>query len=149
MIKGFHHAALSTADLDRCVAFYTKILGCEVAWTFAWPIGSDAADAGTGLRDSSARAAMLKLGPSFIEIFEFTSPIPRAVHGDRPACDHGISHICLEVQDIQREYARLQAAGMRFHCPPQAQDTGWVTYGRDCDGNIIELLEFTQGRPST
>lgn len=142
MIKGFHHAALSTADLDRCVRFYTGVLGCEVAWTFAWPIGSSAADDVTGLRGSAARAAMLKLGPSFIEIFEFNSPIPKAVHGDRPACDHGITHICLEVTDIHAEYARLAAAGMRFHCPPQPQDTGWVTYGRDCDGNILELLEF-------
>jgi catechol 2,3-dioxygenase-like lactoylglutathione lyase family enzyme len=142
MIKGFHHAALSTADLDRCVKFYTGVLGCEVAWTFGWPTGSPAADAVTGLHDSSARAAMLKLGSSFLEIFEFTSPIPKAVHGDRPACDHGITHICLEVKDIQAEYLRLKAAGMRFHCPPQAQDTGWVTYGRDCDGNIVELLEL-------
>ena len=39
--------------------------------------------------------------------------------------------------------ARLQAAGMRFHCPPQAQDTGFVTYGRDPDGNVVGLLEFT------
>lgn len=146
MIRGFHHAALSTADLDRCVGFYAGVLGCEVAWTFSWPIGSRAADEVTGLRESSARAAMLKLGSSFIEIFEFNSPIPKAVHGDRPACDHGITHICLEVKDIHAEYARLVAAGMRFHCPPQAQDTGWVTYGRDCDGNIIELLEFSDAQ---
>jgi catechol 2,3-dioxygenase-like lactoylglutathione lyase family enzyme len=142
LLKGFHHAALSTADLDRCLEFYTQIIGCEVVRRFAWPIGSQAADAVTGLNDSSARAVMLQLGSSYLEIFEFTSPIPRAVHGDRPACDHGISHICLEVSDIHREYARLRDAGMRFHCPPQPQDGGWVTYGRDCDGNILELLEF-------
>lgn len=142
MIRGFHHAALSTPDLDRCVGFYTRLFGCEVAWTFAWPAGSPAADEVTALQDSAARAAMLRLGDSFIEIFEFSSPIPRARHGDRPACDHGISHICLAVEDIHREYERLRGAGMRFHCPPQAQDNGWVTYGRDCDGNIVELLEF-------
>jgi catechol 2,3-dioxygenase-like lactoylglutathione lyase family enzyme len=143
MIKGFHHAALSTADLDRCVSFYTDIIGCEVAWTFSWPVGSAAADQVTGLQDSSARAAMLRLGSTYIEIFEFTSPIPRAVHGDRPACDHGISHLCLEVQDIHAEYERLRSAGMRFHCAPQRQDNGWVTYGRDGEGNILELIEFT------
>lgn len=143
MIKGFHHAALSTADLDRCVGFYTKVIGCEVAWTFAWPAGTPAADEVTGLRHSAARAAMLRLGASHLEVFEFSSPIPKAAHGDRPACDHGISHVCLEVADIHAEYARLVQAGMRFHCPPQRQDTGWVTYGRDCDGNILELIEYT------
>lgn len=147
MIKGFHHAALSTADLDRCLDFYTRVLGCEVAWTFGWPTGTGAADRITGLAGSSARAAMLRLGASYLEVFEFTSPIPKAVHGDRPACDHGIAHLCLEVADINAEYARLQAAGMRFHCPPQPQDSGWVTYGRDCDGNIVELIEFN-GAPT-
>jgi len=143
MIKGFHHAALSTPDLDRCIDFYTRFLGCEVAWTFAWPAGTAAADEVTGLADSAARAAMLKLGGSFLEVFEFSSPAPEPARGDRRACDHGIAHVCLEVQDIHAEYARLCALGMRFHCPPQRQDTGWVTYGRDCDGNIVELLEFT------
>jgi catechol 2,3-dioxygenase-like lactoylglutathione lyase family enzyme len=143
MMKGFHHAALSTPDLDRCVKFYTEVIGCEVAWTFGWPQGSPAADQVTGLRDSAARAAMLKLGSSFIEIFEFSSPPGRPVTGERPVCDHGITHICLEVTDMQAEYARLAALGVRFHCPPQAQDTGWVVYGRDCDGNVLELLEFT------
>jgi catechol 2,3-dioxygenase-like lactoylglutathione lyase family enzyme len=144
MIKGFHHAALSTPDLDRCVKFYTDVIGCEVAWTFAWPRGSEAADLVTGLRDSAARAAMLKLGPSFIEIFEFSSPAARRAAGERPVCDHGITHICLEVTDLQAEFARLGARGVRFHSPPQAQDTGWVVYARDCDGNVLELLEFTK-----
>lgn len=143
MIKGFHHAALSTPDLDRCLKFYTEVIGCEVAWTFGWRAGSEAADHVTGLRNSAARAVMLKLGSSFIEIFEFSSPAARPTSGERPVCDHGITHICLEVSDMQAEYARLGARGVRFHSPPQAQDTGWVVYARDCDGNVLELLEFT------
>lgn len=144
MIVGFHHAALSTPDLDRCLEFYCGTLGCEVAWTFAWDTGSDEADAVTSLENSAARAAMLKLGDSFLEVFEFSSPPAAALTGDRPVNAFGITHVCLQVQDIHREYERLQQAGMRFHCPPQAQDTGFVTYGRDPDGNVIELLEFTE-----
>ena len=143
MLIGFHHAAISTPNLDRFVAFYKEVLGCEEAWTFGWESGSEAADAITGLKDSAARAAMLKLGDSYLEVFEFSSPAARAPNGDRPVCDHGITHICLQVQDIHAEYTRLKGAGMRFHCPPQAQDTGFVTYGRDPDGNVVELLEFT------
>jgi hypothetical protein len=30
---------------------------------------------------------------------------------------------------------------MRFHCPPQNLGESRVTYGRDPDGNVIELLE--------
>jgi glyoxylase I family protein len=142
MLKGFHHAAISTPDLDRLVRFYRELFGCEVVREFGWPAGIPEADALTGLQNSAARAVMLKLADSYLEIFEFSSPAPKPGDPDRPACDHGITHICLEVRDSQAEYARLKAAGMRFHAPPQAQDGGFVTYGRDPDGNIVELLEF-------
>ncbi|MEZ5565241.1 MAG: VOC family protein [Gammaproteobacteria bacterium] len=142
MLKGFHHAALSTPDLDRLVRFYCESFGCTVIREFGWPAGIPEADALTGLQNSAARAAMLKLGDSFLEIFEFSSPVPKPGDPDRPACDHGITHICLEVQDSQAEYRRLKTAGMRFHAPPQPQEGGFVTYGRDPDGNIVELLEF-------
>lgn len=143
MLVGFHHAAICTPDLDRFLAFYRDVLGCEVAWTFGWEAGSKQADAVTGLKESAANAAMLKLGDSFLEVFEFSSPPSAPRDGERPVNQPGITHICLQVKDIRAEYDRLQAAGMRFHCPPQAQDTGFVTYGRDPDGNVIELLEFT------
>ncbi|MDJ0928381.1 MAG: VOC family protein [Gammaproteobacteria bacterium] len=143
MLMGFHHAAISTPDLERFIDFYQRNFGCEVAWTFGWNAGIPEADALTDLENSAAKAAMLKLGDSFLEVFEFSSPVPRPRDGDRRVCDHGITHICLQVQDMHAEYERLQAAGMRFHSPPQAQDTGFVAYGRDLDGNVVELLEFT------
>ena len=143
MLKGFHHAAISTPDLEAFVSFYSELFGCEVAWTFGWDSGVAEADALTGLTNSAARAVMLKLGDSFLEVFEFSSPPARPRSGDRPVNDHGITHICLQVQNMHEEYERLKAAGMRFHSPPQAQDTGFVAYGRDLDGNVVELLEFT------
>jgi glyoxylase I family protein len=143
MILGFHHAAISTPDLDRCLNFYTNVVGCEEAWSFDWPVGSAEADAMTGLTDSAARAVMLKLGDSFLEIFEFSSPTPATADSQRPVCDHGITHVCLLVEDLHAEYARMQSAGMIFHSEPLTQDTGYVIYGRDPDGNVVELIEFT------
>ena len=61
----------------------------------------------------------------------------------RPVSDHGITHICLDVTDLDGEYDRLAAAGMTFHCPPQRiGDDVKTTYGRDPDGNVIELQEI-------
>lgn len=147
MIMRFHHAAISTPDLDRCVAFYKDVVGCEEAWSFDWETGSAEADAMTGLTDSAARAVMLKLGDSFLEVFEFSSPTPRPGDPNRPVCDHGITHVCLQVNDLHAEYARMQAAGMRFHSAPLTQDSGYVIYGRDPDGNVVELIEFTEVAP--
>ena len=42
------------------------------------------------------------------------------------------------------EYERLVAAGMTFHCAPPQLGAGMIraTYGRDPDGNIVELQEI-------
>jgi catechol 2,3-dioxygenase-like lactoylglutathione lyase family enzyme len=141
MIRGIHHTAISTADLERSVRFYRDLLGFEEIFTSGWERGADRADKITGLTDSSARLVMLKAGNAYIEIFQYSSPQARAGDPNRPACDHGITHLCLDVRDIQAEYERLKTAGVAFNCPPQDMGGVSATYGRDPDGNIVELLE--------
>jgi len=148
MIRGIHHTAISTPDLDRALRFYRDLLGLRVAADFAWPVGTEVADRITGLHESSARAVMLHAGNAFVELFQYQTPAPRPGDPRRPVADHGITHLCLDVTDLDAEYARLRAAGMTFHCPPQ--DLGGVrtTYGRDPDGNVIELQEVCEpGHP--
>lgn len=146
MIKAIHHAAISTGNLDRLVAFYRDSMGFEVAQEFGWEKGSPVADAITGLSDSAAKVAMLQLEDFRLELFEFTSPTPEPGDTNRPVCDHGITHLCFLVQDINTEYERLNSSGMVFHCPPQSMGPNTlVTYGRDPDGNVIELMENSEG----
>ena len=97
MLVGFHHAAICTPDLDRCLEFYCGALGCEVAWTFDWEAGSDDADAVTGLKNSAARAAHVETGRQFsrslrVFVTGCRAPIGRAA-GERP-----------------RDYARVPAS---------------------------------------
>jgi catechol 2,3-dioxygenase-like lactoylglutathione lyase family enzyme len=141
MINGIHHTAISTPDIDRSVAFYRDLLGARVMSEFKWPKGSEVVDRIVGLEGSSARAAMLMLGNAMIEIFEYATPEPRPGDANRPVCDHGITHLCLDVTDVKDEYERLSAAGMTFHSPPQDLGDVWATYGRDPDGNVVELQE--------
>ena len=143
MIRGFHHTAISTGDLERSLRFYRDLLGFREVLVSGWERGAAAADSITGLQNSAARLVMLQAGNACIELFQYSSPEARAGDPKRPACDHGITHLCLDVTDIDAEYQRLKAAGMIFHCPPQ--DVGGIkaTYGRDPDGNIVELLEVT------
>ncbi len=143
MIKGFHHAAISTPDLERCIRFYTEVIGGAVAWEFGWDKGTPEADAFTGLQGSACRAAMLKVGDSFLEVFEFSAPQQQGNDGLRPVNKHGITHVCLEVTDIHGEYERLKGAGMVFNTAPMAQEGSTLVYGRDPDGNVVELIEFT------
>ncbi|MBU6207858.1 MAG: VOC family protein, partial [Alphaproteobacteria bacterium] len=67
---------------------------------------------------------------------------------DRPVNDVGYTHICVTVDDIEAEYARLTALGIPFHCSPRhAAGLCKATYLRDPDGNIVELMEPEPGGP--
>lgn len=142
MIRGIHHTAISTSDLPRALAFYRDVLGFETVFEGGWPVGSEMADSITGLSGSSAQLAMLRASNSFIELFQYASPAASSGDPNRPVCDHGITHICLDVTDVDAEYQRLTAAGMRFHCPPQDLGFARTTYGRDPDGNVVEIQEI-------
>jgi catechol 2,3-dioxygenase-like lactoylglutathione lyase family enzyme len=130
MIERMHHAAISTPDLERALSFYRDLVGFEVVSDQTWEKGTRAsanAERIMALEGVATRAVMLQLGGTLLELFEFASPRP---------------HICLQVSDLEAEYERLERAGMRFHCPPQRIGRGTtVTYGRDFDGNVVELLE--------
>ena len=142
MIHGINHVAISTADIERLSSFYLDQLGFEEVFRLNWEVGDEALDNITGLKDSSARIIMLRCGNACVELFEYHSPPPKVGDPDRPVCDHGITHLCLQVTDIDAEYARLVESGMRFHCAPQAVGSDIrATYGRDPDGNVVELLE--------
>jgi len=142
-ILGFHHVGISTCNLERSVAFYRDLFGFQPVFDFAWRPGVPAFDRMMGLRGTAARVVMLRTGTSFLEIFEFSAPRPPEQDPDRPVSDHGFNHICIAVDDAVAECRRLEALGLRLHCPPIKSDlpvTG--TYGRDPDGNVIEILEI-------
>jgi catechol 2,3-dioxygenase-like lactoylglutathione lyase family enzyme len=144
MIHGIHHTAISSQDIERSLRFYRDALGFKEVFNFGWETGTKQLDDITGLSDSSARVVMLKAGNACLELFEFATPQPKPAETARPVCDHGITHLCLQVSDIDAEYERLKKSGMEFHCPPQTVgDSLRATYGRDPDGNVVELLEVT------
>jgi catechol 2,3-dioxygenase-like lactoylglutathione lyase family enzyme len=146
MINAIHHVAISTGDMERSLKFYRDLLGLEVIMEGGWESGSpesQMAEKINALKAPAAKMALLKTGNAMIEIFEYSSPQPKSGDPNRPVCDHGITHICLDVTDLDAEYDRLKAAGMTFHCPPQMLGRSVkTTYGRDPDGNVVELQEI-------
>ena len=141
MIIGVHHTALSVPDIGAAISFYCDVLGFEIVTEGGWEKGYTVADKIVGLRDSVAKAAMLK-GPNiYLELFEYIEPTPKAQDPDYPVNHHGITHFCLQVTEIDAEYDRLKQAGMRFHSEPQSMGDVKATYGRDPFGNVIELYE--------
>jgi catechol 2,3-dioxygenase-like lactoylglutathione lyase family enzyme len=143
MFLGIHHTALSTPDLDRLVRFYRDLFGFEVEFDFPWDETNRAFQLTHALRETAGRVVMISNGAHRLEIFEYRKPAPRPDHAERANADLGLSHFCFQVSDLDKEYERLRAAGMRFQSPPVEQTpTVANCYGRDPDGNLIELIEF-------
>jgi catechol 2,3-dioxygenase-like lactoylglutathione lyase family enzyme len=139
VINGIHHVGISVSDLDRSIEFYCEILGMEMLGQASF--GGEIMDHITGLTGTRGHSAMLRAGAQHLELFEFAAPAAKPNDHLRPVCDHGISHFCMEVRNIQVEYERLKVRGVEFHCPPQPFGNMRATYARDPDGNVFELLE--------
>ena len=118
MIHGIDHTAISVPDLRRAIDFYCDVLGFELESESGWPIGAKRVDALVGLEDSSSKVAMIRLGETRIEIFQYESPSPSPRRLELRVCDHGITHICLAVSRIDEEVARLREVGVEFNADP-------------------------------
>lgn len=142
MILGLHHTAISTPDLQRAIEFYRDQLGFQVEFEFAWDESNENFKRTHAAPETAGRVAMLSREGARLEIFEYAKPAPRPVGAPPANADHGLCHFCIQVADIDDEFARLEAAGMPFLSPPVPQGNVKCCYGRDPDGNIIELIEY-------
>ena len=121
------------------------MFGAKVCREGGWERGNAQINARLGLEDSACRVAILSVGGRYLEFFEFDVP-EQEDKAPVQAHQYGIAHICLQVSDCQAEYERLSKSGMNFNASPLEMPAGAIfTYGRDPDGNIIEILEVPEG----
>ena len=145
MIRGVHHVALVTPDLERAIRFYRDGLGFTEVLQGGWRPGQEGADLFdnvVGLPTSGAEAIMLSADNLILELFQYSSPQPQDTMPRPEANMPGWRHICLDVIDIDDVYERMCAAGGTFHAPPQNLGNLKAVYGRDPDGNLIEVMEL-------
>ena len=141
MIKGLHHVGVATRDLDRLCAFYAEFFHGRTLAEFAWTEEDTELSDRLGLERSAGRLRMLGFGVTRLEVFEFTMPSIEP-NGRRSVAKPGFSHIAFEVDDAMAEYDRLVQAGLPFHAPPLTMPgDGVFAYGRDPDGNVVEILQ--------
>jgi catechol 2,3-dioxygenase-like lactoylglutathione lyase family enzyme len=141
----FHHTGYTVSDLDRSVAFYRDLLGCEVIATQEKQGGYLAAI--VGYPDAHVRMAHLRLpdGEHVLELFEYLAPAGSPA--DVEPRNVGASHLCLLVDDLAAVCERLREQGVdSFVSPPVEVDTGINTGGyglylRDPDGITVELFQ--------
>ncbi|HTH26917.1 MAG TPA: VOC family protein [Sphingobium sp.] len=141
MIRGIHHVAVHVHDLDRMIRFYREAFGFEVVGSgFEWA-GVPVLDHILDVPGTAARGVTMRAGTCYFELFQFSAPEPEST---RPLAPHdkGYTHFCVDVTDIEAECERLKTVGMTFGDRAPI-DMGHVKtlYGRDPEGNVIEIQE--------
>lgn len=139
-MKAIRHAGIVVSDIDKALGFYVGLLGLKVK--------IDMLEEGVyidnivNLKNVQVRTIKMEADDgNLIELLWYKSH-PRAPQ-PKEACAIGASHVAFTVDDLDKEYDRLRAAGVRFNCPPQISPNGKakVTYCHDPDGTLIELVE--------
>jgi len=151
MLKAINHINIVVSDLERSVAFYTKLLGFVVSKRAR--LGGEWFERIVGLSGVDAEVAYIQppgAGPR-LELLCYHAPRGASVPETARPNTLGLRHIALEVADIDAMSARLAAAGVEFVGPPVAvppnalkHDEGYkrLCYFHDPDGVLLELAEY-------
>jgi glyoxylase I family protein len=131
MINRIDHAALVVSDLDRAIAFYTRVLGFRVA---------------RRLEFSDRELVILALGetPSAkLELLRYdATDMSETVPEDRTQL--GLRHLAFHVEDVAETFDELAQAGVRMgEDPPFRRPDGPpIAFGFDPDGVLLEFTEI-------
>jgi catechol 2,3-dioxygenase-like lactoylglutathione lyase family enzyme len=151
MIRGIHHVTVHVRDMERMKRFYKEAFGFEdIGFAGGWS-DNPVLDEIIGVEGSAAESVMLCANNCYLELFKFSAPAPGSSRALDPN-DHGYTHFCVDVVGIEEEVERLAGIGMTFDRPhgrARAVDVSIVKaiYGRDPEGNLIELQETAPDCP--
>lgn len=143
-VSGLDHVSVTCGDLDASIAFYSDVLGLEVADRGE----SDDREIALmmDLNRVRIRWADVDLGDgTTLELVQFLDPSGSPV--SKSLWDPGATHIGLQVDDIDAMHARLREAEVRVVSKPVrlTEEGSWhgakVLYAVDPDGTWIELVE--------
>jgi catechol 2,3-dioxygenase-like lactoylglutathione lyase family enzyme len=143
-----HHVNISTPDLKRMWKFYEDAFGFERVFEHNLE-DYDITEMITGVKGAVASTVTLRGANCFIELFQWSAPKGKPLEPLRPF-DYGYTHICWAVDDADVEFKRLSDLGVPFVYgkPTSSEFDGGKyasIYGRDPDGNVIELIQTPRG----
>ena len=145
------HIGVAVTDLEVSAPWWTRFLETEPFMQGTW-IAADVEDyVGkiVGYPNCDMSGAFWALpGGSVLEMLQYHNPPPGRV--DMATYNAGNTHLCLETEDIYRDYER-----MRDHAvfvSPEPVRCAWgryegalTCYLRDPDDISIELIQFAEG----
>jgi catechol 2,3-dioxygenase-like lactoylglutathione lyase family enzyme len=138
-IKGLSQVGMAVKDLRESLGFYTGVLGFPIISVKELPSG--VIDEVYGLKkDQKVKFAVLRTGwGTIIELFE----LPYLKKGAKAAPDRpAMTHIALDVGNIERAKRRLVKAGIEPVAEPVKVEGTEVMFLRDPDGHLVELIDM-------
>jgi catechol 2,3-dioxygenase-like lactoylglutathione lyase family enzyme len=139
---------LTVLDMDRSVAFYTRVLDFESV--------SDTEVAGPqyerleGVFGARLRVVRLRLGGEYLQLAEYLAPKGRPAPADARSNDRWFQHVAIIVSDMDRAYARLREFKVQHAStgpqllPKTIPEAAGIRafYFKDPDGHPLEILQF-------
>ena len=123
----YDHVAITVKDIQKSIAFYRDLLGCEVKGQLL-------------LQDGNFRIVYLRSGNAVIELFDFKEK-GKELPTENPDVDFGFKHICFAVEDVDSFTDSLKSNGVEFLVEPKTASTTplRLAFFKDPDGNKIEI----------
>jgi len=134
MLLAIHHIGIAVKNLDEATRTYVSALDAQVEGTHDLP-------------DRGVRITFLALGNSKLELMESIEkdgPIAKFIE----SYGEGIHHICLEIDDINKQIESLIAKGVRLKDKDVRQGLiGKIAliHPEAMNGVLIELVEKEDG----
>jgi catechol 2,3-dioxygenase-like lactoylglutathione lyase family enzyme len=151
-VKRVGPIAMTVADMDRSIAFYSGVLTFEkVSDT---ELAGPAVEELYGVFGARVRVVRLKLGDEQIELTEFLAPRGRPIPGDSRSNDRWFQHIAVVVSDMDRAYQILRKNKVEFassgpqRLPDWNPNAGGIKafYFKDPDQHPVEIIYFPEGK---
>ena len=147
MFNSVAHIGFTVSNLSNSIEFYRDILGLE--YLGRMEMHGDSTNALFNRPNSDAEVAYLKTADNSAALIELIHFLNQPTIKDKPDLfKTSISEFCFAIDDIDHEYARLKALGVRFISEPQMFDSTAYGFGiskavylYDPDGNILELIQ--------
>ncbi len=144
--------AITVADMDRSVAFYSTVLFFDKV--------SDVQTSGSsidrllGVAGARVRVVTMRLGAERIELVEYLGRKGRPVPADARSNDRSFQHIAIIVNDMDQAYLWLRRHHVEQTSPEPQRLPDWnpnaagirAFYFKDPDGHALEILQFPEGK---
>jgi catechol 2,3-dioxygenase-like lactoylglutathione lyase family enzyme len=118
VITALAHTAVCVPDVDAAVAWYRDVLGLDVL-SPPYVMEGDAlrADMGELIGEPRMKAAIVGFasdGDRVLEVIEYPDAPGSDARGHAALTDHGLTHVALVCDDVERTRADLEAKQVQF-----------------------------------